>query len=312
VTHARPDGDALASALGLRRLCGLHSLEATVLHPEPLPKRLRFLPGAHEVQQALPELNPGDLVVVLDAGTPRRLPASTASWLQGQAATLLVVDHHDDWAFDDRAVPVHDPEAACTGELVYRLAVEAGTRLDPMLAQLLLVSLYSDTGGFRYACTTWRSMEVASHLYRTGVDAWSLSRSLYESEAEERARLHGCAMARLQRSACGRVSGVLVGQRKLRTLADPDGALEGLVNRARAVVGTELAFEALEERPRHWRVHFRSAGRWHAARTASALGARGGPFAASALVQGRAVEVCARLLALASQAADMAHDEVEA
>jgi phosphoesterase RecJ-like protein len=278
IAHANPDGDAISSTLAVGHLLDLLGIRNSLVNSDPVPSGLKHLHGAarvvfpHQVEQS------PDVVVALDCGEPHRLGDNVpAVWLQG---TLIVLDHHDKWSFPDHTVAVRDPDAACTGELVYRMVVESGLRLDPEMARLLLTALYFDTGSFRYGCTTSGTMELAAALYRTGVDAWALTSLIYENLPLARVRLQGEALRGLRLSTCGRLAGFVISDDMLTRAGATSDACDGLVNQARAIAGVEIAWQVHRE---EGRVHLavRSRGNLDVRPIALALGIKSSTFAAN-------------------------------
>jgi len=278
VAHSSPDGDAISSTLAVGHLLTLLQVPHTLVNEDPVPLGLRYLPGADRVVRPPEVAIAPDVVIALDCGEPLRLgPSLPAEWLN---LPLIVLDHHDKWAFPAHTVAVRDIEAASTGEIVYRLLVASDVPLDRDMATLLLTSLYFDTGSFRYGCTTSGTMELAAALYRTGVDAWSLTSRIYENQPLARARIQGEALRELRLSECGRLAGFLItSAMQLRAGATAEEC-DGLVNQARAVAGVEIAWQLHAEAGK-LRFAMRSRGNLDVTLIAQALGFKGNAFASN-------------------------------
>ena len=52
LSHVRPEGDTLGSALGCHLVLKSMGKEVATFNPDPVPRNLRALPGAAEVIQA--------------------------------------------------------------------------------------------------------------------------------------------------------------------------------------------------------------------------------------------------------------------
>jgi phosphoesterase RecJ-like protein len=295
VSHARPDGDAIGSLVAAYWMLVRPGVEVVPLNADGVPRAFQFLAGADQVVDHAPDDWVPDVLVVLDCGEPRRLGGVIpAAWLAGP---VVVVDHHEPWSFGAHAVAVRDVDAASTGELLYRMLAARGLPLSEPIARALLVSLYSDTGSFRYGCTNWRTMELASALFRSGVDAWAVSSELYEQQPLARVRLQSRLLRRVQVSDCGRVAGFVVRQADLNACGASPEHLEGMVNHARGIAGVEVAWELREAGERTWELTLRSRGRVNLSPVSARLGGRSGAFAASMVLTGSERATRARIVA---------------
>ena len=146
LTHRRPDGDTLGSAVLLCR--GLRQLgkAAYILeNPEITPKYAPLHKGL-----TMPSMQEGDVLVAVDTASKGMLPEAFAHLADTIA---LRIDHHGtaesftDWE-------LVEPEAAACGEIVYAVLQELGVTLDEPMADVLYTAVSTDTGCFRYANTT--------------------------------------------------------------------------------------------------------------------------------------------------------------
>ncbi len=97
---------------------------------------------------------PPELMISLDAAGRARLGELAGP--ADRAGALIVVDHHaSNTGFG--GVRLVDPDAAATAVLVEELIRRLGVPLDRDMAQGLYAGLASDTGSFKYPCTTPRS-----------------------------------------------------------------------------------------------------------------------------------------------------------
>jgi len=194
------DGDSLASAVALRRVCIALGVQADVACADPVPDSLRFLPDVDLVIQQ-PALAQYATVVVLDCGelTLTGFADEMAALIADPASTTTVVDldHHlQDPPFGHRSYL--DRTAASTGLLVHRLAQAWNVPLDAEIATALLATLYYDTGSFQHANTDAKALRMAADCVRAGADAGLIGGALYRSKTTKALRLWGRALARTE------------------------------------------------------------------------------------------------------------------
>lgn len=271
VSHRNPDGDAIGSTLGAALVVEALGKRVTRINVDVVPHELTFLEGAGELVHAAP---PGvDVTILLDCSSPDRtgLEHDPHLW----AGRVICLDHHRTAADDGIDAFVHDEQAAATAELVYRLVVACGVPLTPAMAACLFTSLHTDTGSFRYGCTTAGAMEVGQALLRTGIDAWEVASRLYEQQRAERVALLGLALGSLRVSAGGRLATIVVDDAMVAQVGAEASDADGFINYARSIRGVEVAAQLTSDGPGAWRVSFRSRGTLDVAALAARLGGGG-------------------------------------
>lgn len=215
--HTSPDGDALGSVFALTE--GLQSLglDAYAINKDDLPDHLNFLPGYADFLKSDGRVQRGtDLVMALDCGNYDRLNLELETLGK---TSLLVLDHH---ASNDKYGDYNhvNPKASATGELVFDLLEALGVKLSQTMAVNLYTALATDTGSFRYECTTPRAHHQAARLLEAGVDFSEISRRVFDEKPLNRVRLLGLAIQSLESHFDGKVS--------IMTLTDQDFAKVGL------------------------------------------------------------------------------------
>lgn len=294
LSHIRPEGDTLGSALACHLILRALGREVTTFNPDPVPKTLRALPGAAEVVQADRLPRPFDCYLVVDATDPKRV----GGLLNGVPAGSLVIniDHHIsntrfgtyNWV---------DPEAAATGEMIYYLIQEMGVPLSRDVATNLYVAILTDTGSFHFSNTTPRALRVAAALIEAGVVPHEVAALLFDQREVEDLRLLGTLLTTMQLSRDGRVAWIEV----TREVRGQDGAhedaLEDLINYPRSIKGVEVAMLLKEESGEAIRVSLRSNGTVDVAAVAASFHGGGHKKAAGCTVVGSLSEVRERLFA---------------
>ena len=120
-SHARPDGDAIGSALACRQILRSLGKKAEVVLHDSVPRIYRRLPFADEVVQADRVNGEYEAAIILECDSVQR--TRLADW-------KIIPDQHR--SSRERAAicscELDRPQAVATAELVYRLAREAGAK----------------------------------------------------------------------------------------------------------------------------------------------------------------------------------------
>ena len=292
LSHINPEADCIGAALGCTLALKEQGKAAVAYNADPLPRVLRFLPGAADLVRAerLPEAP--DCVVVVDSSDPERV----GGLLTGVGAAVLNVDHHKtnvrfgtlNWVV---------PGASSAGEMVFHLLRALGHSISPPVAINLYAAILTDTGSFHYSNTTPEALRVAAALVEAGAVPAQITASLYEQRDAGEFRLLSRCLSTLQLSRDGRVAWMEVTAADLADVGLTQDALEGFINYPRSIAGVEVAllFKALTGDG--IRVSLRSRGRADVAAVAATFGGGGHHNAAGCHVPGSPAAVRGAVLA---------------
>jgi len=266
-SHARPDGDAVGSALACAEILRGLGKQADVVLSDRIPYIYRSLPGADDVFQATLVNGQYEAAILLECDSLAR------TGLEGLGSKFIVnIDHHlSGKPFGN--VNWIDPEACATAEMIYYLGREAGVPITKEIATCLYTAVMTDSGSFRFAGTKDRTFALAAELVRCGADPVHCAEEVYFANPTSKMRLLGAALSTLQRE------GSMVWMHITRAQMDHCGAFdedaEGLVNYAISIAGAQVAAFFRELPDRRYRVSLRSKGTVNVAVIAESFGGGG-------------------------------------
>ncbi len=293
-SHVNPEGDAVGSLLGLTLVLRAMGKDVTPYLEDPVPGIYEFLPGADTIVHHLSDAGPFDCVFAVDCGMKDRLGKALNSF--NHNGLLINLDHHaTNNRFGD--INVVDAEASATGEVIYDLCAAGGLEITRETAINLYVAIHTDTGSFRYSCTTAGSLIKAGELVKLGVDPGEISMRVYENYAAVRFRLLALVLATLDvidlggEDGGGDIATLYVTTDMFRTTgADVDNA-DGFVNYARSIEGVEVGALFRECPGGEFKVSLRSKSYMDVGAVAVALGGGGHARAAGCTLKGSLEEV---------------------
>jgi bifunctional oligoribonuclease and PAP phosphatase NrnA len=239
VTHENPDGDALGSLLAMKiGLDGLGKDSFTFLPGESgIPSDLSLL-HLEELQRELPADAAERVLLALDCANAARMGA--AAKLLARVALSINVDHHHDNTRFGMINLVLD-RASSTGEIVARILEQLGVELTREIAEPIYVALMTDTGRFGYTNTTPEAHDLAAKLLRAGVDPRRVFQEIYERVALAHLKLVGRAEERAAVYEGGRLIISYLLRSDFEDFGVGEEYAEGIIDRLRAVDGTEMA-----------------------------------------------------------------------
>lgn len=293
--HVNPDPDAVGSMLGLSnhlRAMGKETVCSFPNDPFDVPRWALMLPGNEALVP--PGAFPKDpaVMVTCDVASMDRL-----SMLGGpavRAKTLIWIDHH---VTNEGlgSIPLIDPRASSTCELVWRLVKETGVEASIETAMCVYAGLVTDTGRFQYEAVRPDTLRLAAELREFPFDHARLVQALYEDSPFAYLKLLGLALERAR----------LEPERDLvwtyLTRADLDGAgvhpseTDDLIDVIRSAREADVAAIIKQQRDGRFKVSMRSRGGHDVAAVASAFGGGGHRLAAGYTSQHGLAETVERL-----------------
>jgi len=288
-SHARPDGDAVGSALACSEILGAMGKEAQVVLRDGVPRIYLPLPYADKVVKAESVNGNYEAAIILECDSIQR------TRLAGLEDRFLIsIDHHlTGRPFAN--VNWIDPHAVATAEMVYRLAAEAGVKISPEIATCLYTAVLTDTGSFMFEGTNEHTFELARELVLAGADPARCARNVYFAHSTAKMRLLGSALSNLQRE--GPLAWIWVTQEQMQRARAREEDCEGLVNYALSISEVEVAAFFRELPDSRFRVSLRSKGGLNVAAVAERFGGGGHQCASGCSVDGPLERATAQVLA---------------
>ena len=277
-SHARPDGDAIGSALACGQILRCLGKDAEVVLRDPVPRIYQLLPFAEKVVQADRINGDYEAAIILECDSIQR------TRLDGLERKFLIsIDHH----LSGRPfahVNWIDPKAVATGEMVYWLAREARVEITPEIATCLYTALLTDTGSFMFEGTNEHTFALARELVVAGADPVHCARNIYFGHSTAKMRLLGAALSNLHRE--GPLAWIWVTQEQMEKCGAKEEDCEGLVNYALSIQAVEVAVFFRELPDGRYRVSMRSKGKLNVSAVAARFGGGGHQCASGCAVEG--------------------------
>ena len=223
--HSHPDGDALGSQIGLRKLIEDNFPDKTVYTVGDPAGRYAFMDGS-QMDDIPDELYQNACAIVLDSAT-KELVSDKRFEL---AAVTARIDHHIYCeTFTDLEV-VDTSFESCAG-MIAALSEESGLQLREGSATAIFTGMVTDSGRFRYDSTSARTFHLASLLLAQGIDTNTLYRNLY-AEDLTRAQFRASFLQKIRKYKDSSVAYIYNTDDELREMGvtDPFTVSRGMVN----------------------------------------------------------------------------------
>lgn len=249
--HINPDGDALGSALGLRKSLELYGKKSDVIKISEVDDYLKFLPQIDFYKN--PSKKEYDLFIIVDCSEFDRI--DKAIEICKKSKKVLVIDHHEGGSIKTDLNIIHsDSPASC--ELVYEIIKRLNLPIDKEIATLLYAGLVTDTGRFLYSNISEITFYTAADLYKIGADFEMIYKNLYQNKEISKLQFENHLLNKVEFKKPYALVGV--SQKICKDFGVQMGDSESVVNTLRDLKGIEVACLVKEYGENEFKISLRS------------------------------------------------------
>ncbi len=278
--HEQPDGDCLGSMLAVYHAFAGKQKNWRLVSPDIIPPHLSYLPGIELIIKPEDIDIDVDSVLILDCRSAHRTGLWLEPYLSGRP--VYCADHHEGKRFDGNYL-ILEPEAAATAEIIAAIIDEAGIELNADIAINLYSGIVSDSGGFRYPCTTQRSLILAAKLL-PWVDIEQITVHIFEDCSLANMRLKGYCCSSMQLTCGGQLCYAVLDKPTIESMGAKPVDLSNIVNYTLMTHGVRLGV-LFEEHDDFIKVSFRSRKGINVCDLAHSLGGGGHELAAGVRIR---------------------------
>jgi len=299
--HPSPDPDSVGSVLAMKFALEQLGKKVTVIKGDSdIPEAFIHFPGAEDIVKKNffeLDLKDFDLFISLDSGSPDMI-SRLKPIIFPKALKIVVIDHHrtnTNYGYINLVDPVYP---AC-GQILFDLFKEWGIKLTPEIAKNLFMGMYTDTGGFKYEGTTWRTFYIAKKLTEVAPDFVALISDMENTNKPDAVFFQGLAFASIETVLGGRmaISAVSLEQLKSKNIEPHTVVSHSVSSVMRTVVGWNICASMVETELDKIKISLRTrdALKYDVSKLAVALGG-GGHKAAAGVVLNMSLEEAKVLL----------------
>jgi bifunctional oligoribonuclease and PAP phosphatase NrnA len=287
ICHARPDGDAIGSMLGLGLSLQAAGKKVQMVSVDGVPSSLRHLQGAKKVRNR--PKGRSDVVCVVDCSEFIRI----GDIFPADFIPDINIDHHIT-NLNFAGLNLVDPQAVATAQLIADLLPAVGLPFNQSIAEALLTGLITDTIGFRTSNVTPAALRLAARLMEMGANLSELYRCALVNRSFEATSLWGAGLANLEREDRLVWATLTWADRLAVNYPGRDDA--DLVNVLSAIEDADIAMIFVEQPNGHVKVSWRSQPGFDVSRVALQFAGGGHPAASGADIPGTLDDVRQKVL----------------
>ena len=252
LTHASPDGDTVGSGYGLCYALRSIGKNANVLCSDEFPKRYDYLYKSYSPQKFSPET-----IVAVDVADKKLL----GPVLQQYGDYIdLCIDHHLSNALYAKRTLVN-PSAAAACQVIYFLLAESGlAKIDCNIAQCLYTGIATDTGCFKYDCTSPETHIAASELMKCGIATAKINRRLFDVKSKARMMVEQFVLGNMEYYLDDQCSIAAVTIETMRSMGLAAEEFEGLAGLTTQLESVQVGIMIRQKDTEKFKISMRSTG----------------------------------------------------
>lgn len=238
VSHKNPDGDALGSSLGFRKVLESCGHQVKVFIPDEAPDSIKWLPGYKDVGifERSPKAFPGfaddpDVIFFLDFNNLDRL-GDMAEPIKVLSSFKILIDHHPaNEPFAD--LSIINTARGSTCEMIFHFLEDIGLleHLDKDAATCLYTGIITDTLGLQVSSSYKEVYRIVGILVESGVSIEDVFNNVYNQFSLSRMQLLGyCLVNKLTLLPEYGVAYIWLTKSELAKYKHIKGDTEGFVN----------------------------------------------------------------------------------
>ncbi|MBQ7766953.1 MAG: bifunctional oligoribonuclease/PAP phosphatase NrnA [Lachnospiraceae bacterium] len=291
--HIKPDGDCIGATLALSLYLKkrLPDAEITVFSDEISPC-FECVKGIREFDFTFEKEQP-EVFIVVDTLASR---IGNAEKYFKNAKKTINIDHHISNAEGCAMVNYVVPTASSASELIYNLIDPA--YLDKDMAEAIYMGIAHDTGIFKFASTSPKTMRIVADLMEYGFDFPALLDKTYY----EKTYIQNLALGKILSDSKLHFDGkVISGSMDIKTMNEmgiTGNPFEGVVSQLRITEGTECAIFMYQINAVTYKVSLRSKQIVDVSKVAEHFGGGGHVRAAGFYCKGEADNILNEILEL--------------
>ncbi len=278
ITHQNPDGDCIGSGFGLKDILAELGIRSRVICHDEFPSpRYDFITSAGAGEDFEPQT-----VIAVDIADPK-LMGKYCDVYGGRVQ--LCIDHHvSNMDYAERTLLNAKATAAC--EVIYDLAKFMGVNISKHCATCLYTGISTDSGCFKYECTTPRAHEIAAEMMRSyDINFARINRYMFDVKSAGRMRLESKVTDLMESYLGGKLNIIAVTKDIARDMGVSMDELEGFAPITIQLEQSEVGI-FIRERENDFKCSFRSANDVNVSDICKTLGGGGHAKAAGCSLTG--------------------------
>lgn len=298
LTHMRPDGDAIGSAMSLFLALRQLNIPCEVVDESDIPEKFYYFEEVKVIKKR--SEHDYSAYICVDSADEFRLGAMTDVFLSAKSKKITInIDHHISNTKFAKYNYVNGCSANC--ENMTELIKLLGVQITPAMANFLMFGLLTDSGNFSHSDVNAHTFECAALLSAHGADASGINYNIFKKQKKRRALLYGHTMDHIRFALEDRLAMIVVKKEDMQMFEAKQEDTEGFVDFPLTIEGVEVAIAFMESRKGQFKVSLRSKGSANVNAVAGVYGGGGHILASGCMMFGDIEDIIDRMTYTVSQ-----------
>ena len=286
--HQSPDGDCIGAGFALKDLLEALGKRSRVLCSDEFPKRYDFMTSVGSGEEFEPKT-----VIAVDIADPPLMGNLRETY--GNKVQLCIDHHISNVGYAEKTLLNAGASATC--ELIYELADAMKIQMSDHCAACIYTGIATDTGCFKYECTTARCHEIAAELMKSHKLKYAkINREMFDVKSIGRLKMERIVTDLMEYYLDNRLTMICITSDILNEQHVDANDLDGCASIPLQVEGVEVGVTIKEKSENEYKVSMRSANDVNVSAICQTLGGGGHIKAAGWLVKGTLEEVKAAVV----------------
>lgn len=252
LTHANPDGDTVGSGFGLCYILRKMGKNANVMCSDEFPSRYDYMYEGYVPQKFSP-----DTIVAVDVADKKLLGPR---YFQYGDFVDLCIDHHiSNMNYAKRTLVEPDAAAAC--QVIFKLVQSTGLcEFDKRIAECLYTGIATDTGCFKFDCTSPETHLAAAELMKYDIPAGRINRRMFDEKSKARIKVEQYISNTMEYYLDDKCSIAAITLEEMERAGLPKDELEGLAALTTSLESIEVGIIIRQKEEKKFKVSMRSTG----------------------------------------------------
>ncbi len=288
ITHRNPDGDCIGAGFGLKDILAQMGIRSRVVCHDGFPARYGFLTSEGAGEDFEPKA-----IIAVDIAD-ENLMGDYKDIYGGKVQ--LCIDHHiSNKNYAEKTLLRGDATAAC--EIIYDLAQYMGVKITRHCAMCLYTGISTDSGCFKYDCTTPRAHEIAAEMMRSyDINFARINRYMFDVKSLGRMKLESAVTRLMEHYLGGRLVMIVLTKQIMDEMGVQSEELEGFAPLTIQLEDAEVGIMVRERSDGTFKCSFRSANDVNVSEICQTFGGGGHAKAAGCTMTGDIADVRKRLV----------------
>lgn len=288
LTHQSPDGDCIGAGFALKDLLEALGKRSRVLCSDEFQKRYDFMTSVGSGEEFEPKT-----VIAVDIADPQLMGNLRETY--GNKVQLCIDHHISNVGYAEKTLLNAGASATC--ELIYELADAMKIQMSDHCAACIYTGIATDTGCFKYECTTARCHEIAAELMKSHKLKYAkINREMFDVKSIGRLKMERIVTDLMEYYLDNRLTMICITSDILNEQHVDANDLDGCASIPLQVEGVEVGVTIKEKSENEYKVSMRSANDINVSAICQTLGGGGHIKAAGCLVKGTLEEVKAAVV----------------